>query len=42
MEFDVTTLYGLVKLHYELPVFEDLKRGILGRLREQEHCNFRK
>ena len=37
VEMSVTSLYGLVKLHYVLPelVFEGLKRGVWGKLEEQ-------
>lgn len=37
VEINVTSLYGLVKLHYELPelVFEGFKRGVWGKLEEQ-------
>lgn len=37
VEINVTSLYGLVKLHFELPqlVFEGLKRGLRVKLEEQ-------
>lgn len=37
VEINVISLYGLIKLHYELPklVFEGLKRGLRAKLEEQ-------
>lgn len=36
LELDVTTLFGLIKLHYELPrlVFKGLEQGVIGKFKE--------
>ncbi|WHY17894.1 DUF2953 domain-containing protein [Paenibacillus sp. G2S3] len=36
LELDVKTLFGLIKLHYELPrlVFKGLEQGVLGKFKE--------
>ncbi|MEK4346825.1 DUF2953 domain-containing protein [Paenibacillus sp. FSL P4-0184] len=36
IELDVKTLFGLIKLHYELPrlVFKGLEQGVLGKFKE--------